>query len=264
MPNYYVENAERWKALAHIDYFTHFVKAWIPFNAWYRNYYQGLESDADIMQEIKTRNNKFKNRLVNLLQGAPEDNERQKFRAHLSDLHYQLEQTPIYNGDERISFLSIVVERNIKRSETIVYRGFTYKAEMDTTNRKKITVTVLDSKSVTRLSITQNNGYDFGQVENDPSYQRLTAEPKAKLKACYQEINPRKPVSLLTSDINNCIKIGSYHFINDADLIAKGVITAIYNLRNALFHGQIVPDRETQKVYEPAYHILSTLVEGLG
>ena len=92
----------------------------------------------------------------------------------------------------------------------------------------------------------------------------MSRERKTKLKRCYQEINPRKPVTLLTNDVGHCIKIGSYHFVNNADLIAKGVITVIYNLRNALFHGQIVPDRETQKVYEPAYHILSMLVEGLG
>lgn len=33
MPNYYVENAEKWKALSNIDYFTHFVEAWITSNA---------------------------------------------------------------------------------------------------------------------------------------------------------------------------------------------------------------------------------------
>lgn len=264
MPNYYVENAEKWKALANIDYFTHFVKAWIPFNAWYRNCYPALRTDAEIMQEIKTSNNRFKNRLVSLIEGSPGENESQKFKAYLSDLHHQLEQLPIHNGDESISFLNIVVERNIKKSETIVYRGFTYKVEMDASNSNKITSIVLDKDSVTRLSITQDSGYNLSEIENHSDYQRLTIEPKTKLKACYQEINPRKPENLLTSDTNNCIDIGSYHFVNDAELIAKGVITVIYNLRNALFHGQIVPDRETQKVYEPAYHILSMLVEALG
>ena len=35
------------------------------------------------------------------------------------------------------------------------------------------------------------------------------------------------------------------------------------NLRNVLFHGEIVPDNETNKVYEPAYHILYTLIQAL-
>lgn len=264
MPNYYVENAEKWKALANIDYFTHFVKAWIPFNAWYRNCYPGLESDAEIMQEVKTSNNRLRTRLIVLIEGAQGENESQKFRTYLSDLHYQLERSPIHNGDERISFLNLVVERNTKILGTMTYRGFTYKVDMEANNRKKIVTTVVDGRTVTRLSITQNNGYDIDEIENHASYRRMSRERKTKLKLCYQEINPRKPVTLLTNDVGHCIKIGSYHFVNNADLIAKGVITVIYNLRNALFHGQIVPDRETQKVYEPAYHILSMLVEGLG
>ena len=77
------------------------------------------------------------------------------------------------------------------------------------------------------------------------------------------EVNPRKPVSLLAGETGECIKIGSYRFVNDLNLIARSVITVIYNLHNSLFHGQIVTDKETQRVYEPAYHILSMLVEGL-
>ncbi len=59
------------------------------------------------------------------------------------------------------------------------------------------------------------------------------------------------------------LKIGNYNFVNDSELIAKAIITIIYNLRNSLFHGQLVPDRNTQLVYEPAYHILRMLVLSL-
>ncbi|MGD1922252.1 MAG: hypothetical protein ACFCAD_27165 [Pleurocapsa sp.] len=45
MASLYTENSEKWKALASIDYFIHFVKAWIPFNAWYKNYYPDLKTD---------------------------------------------------------------------------------------------------------------------------------------------------------------------------------------------------------------------------
>ena len=45
MPSTYTENADKWKSLADIDYFTHFVKAWIPFNAWYKTYYPTLSTN---------------------------------------------------------------------------------------------------------------------------------------------------------------------------------------------------------------------------
>lgn len=267
MPNYYVENADKWKALANIDYFTHFVKAWIPFNAWYRNSYPLLDNDAEIISTIKTESNRLKNRLISLIEGPDEDNESRKFRSYLSDLHYQLERTYIDCMGGHISFLNLVVDKNSKTREEFKYRYFTYKVDIDPGNRKKITTTVLDSAvspSVERYSITQNNGYNFSEIESDGAYGRLSAEVKMKLKSCYMEVNPRKPVSLLAGETDECIKVGSYRFVNDPNLIARSVITVIYNLRNSLFHGQIVPDKETQKIYEPAYHILSMLVEGLG
>jgi hypothetical protein len=263
MPNYYIENAEKWKALANIDYFTHFVKAWIPFNAWYRNSFTALDSDAEIMQEIKTTHNRFKDKLVTLIEGNSEDNEIRIFKMHLSDLHYHLERYPIYNNGERVSFLNLVVERNTKTIESMTYRTFVYKVETDIANRKRISTSILDKNAAVRLMIVQTNGYSAAEIEANPDYQRLPPELKAKAKTCYQSVNPRKPVCLLTTDEGDFIDVGTYHFINDAELISKAVITVIYMLRNALFHGQIIPDKDTQKVYEPAYHVLSTLVEGL-
>jgi hypothetical protein len=263
MPNYYVENAEKWKVLANIDYFTHFVKAWIPFNAWYRNSYTALDSDAEIMQAIKTTHNRFKDKLVALIEGPLEDNESRIFKMHLSDLHYHLERCPIHNTGERVSFLNLVVERNAKTIETMTYRNFVYKVEIDPANMKKISTTILDKKAATRLLIVQTNGYDVAEVEGNLDYQKLPPELKAKTRACYQAVNPRRPACLLTTNASDCIDVGSYHFINNADLIAKAVITVVYSLRNALFHGQIIPDRDTQRVYEPAYHILSMLVMSL-
>ena len=37
----------------------------------------------------------------------------------------------------------------------------------------------------------------------------------------------------------------------------------LYSLRNALFHGQIIPNKDTNLVYEPAYKILKMLIDGL-
>lgn len=261
MPNFYVENAEAWKALSNIDYFTYFVKAWIPFNAWYRNSYPSLESDAEIMQQIKTQPNRFKNRIISLLQNT--DSDSIVFKENLSRLHYQLERNPIYNRGVRISFENIVVEENPHTIETRTYRGFSYKVEIDTGNRKKVTSTIIDPKSVTRLNISQTNGYDLDEIINATQYDVLPPECKRILKACYEEVNPRKAVSLLVTDATNTIKIGNYNFVNDSELIAKAIITVIYTLRNSLFHGQLVPDRNTQLVYEPAYHILRMLVLSL-
>ena len=263
MTNYYVENAEIWKSLSNIDYFTYFVKAWIPFNAWYRNNYPALESDAEIMQQIKTQHNSFRNRIISLIENPETYNESKVFKANLAELHYQLERNHVYSRGIRISFTSIMVEENPQIIATRDYRRFSYKVEIDAGNKKRVTATIIDGKSVSRLNINQNNGHNIDEIINDSQYTILPPECQRILKDCYEEINPRKAIGLLSTDTSDSIEIGNYHFVNNLELIAKAIITVIYSLRNSLFHGQLVPNRDTQLVYEPAYHMLRMLVMSL-
>ncbi|WP_287693246.1 hypothetical protein, partial [Microcystis sp. M078S1] len=78
----YTENSEKWKNLASIDYFTHFIKAWIPFNAWYKNFYPDLTTDRKAIDEIKSTSNKFRNKLVSLLING--DNDGVAFKSRIA------------------------------------------------------------------------------------------------------------------------------------------------------------------------------------
>ena len=51
--NNYTENAEKWKVLADIDYITQFVKAWIAFNAWYKNYFPEFQKFQEFKQNMR-------------------------------------------------------------------------------------------------------------------------------------------------------------------------------------------------------------------
>lgn len=63
----YTQNSEEWKALSSIDYFTHFVKAWIPLSAWYKNYFPSCSTDRQAIDFIKSHPNRLKDKLVSLL-----------------------------------------------------------------------------------------------------------------------------------------------------------------------------------------------------
>jgi hypothetical protein len=65
MPNAYTENSQRWLDLSDVDYLAHFVRAWLAFNAWYRNAYTHT-SDRTIPDEIKWQSNTVRSRLVPL------------------------------------------------------------------------------------------------------------------------------------------------------------------------------------------------------
>lgn len=261
MPNVYTENAEKWRLLADVDYITQFVKAWIAFNAWYKNNYPDLKTDREAIDAIKKDPNRFKDRLESLLNG--DDNDSKMFKNEISNLHHQLERNIIRNKGEPISFENIVIETNPKNQERFKRNRITYEVIRDSNNQKLITSKVIDSKGNEKLLIEQNNGYDLEELKNDPQYQRLTPSQKNNLESCYKEINPKKPISLIARIDEQYIQIGSYLFINDVDSICKGVIEILYMMRNSLFHGEIIPDKPTNKVYEPAYHILHKLVEEL-
>ena len=131
---------------------------------------------------------------------------------------------------------------------------------MDPNNNKKINSKILNKKGE-KLSIEQSNGFNLKELENFAQYKKLNnEEQKNNLKECYKAINPKKPISLLSREKNKSIEIGGYNFIDDIDKICKAIIEVLYLLRNSLFHGEIIPGRETNNVYEPAYNILYGLV----
>ncbi|WP_055073845.1 hypothetical protein [Pseudanabaena sp. 'Roaring Creek'] len=258
----YTENAEKWKSLASIDYFTQFIKAWIPFNAWYKNFYPTIDTDRRAIDEIKANRNSFRNRLISLLED--QDNAGFTFKSRIAELHLQLERKYIYNKNERITFEKIKIEENTRLSYDFLRNNLKYEAIRGIPHRRgQIDIFIYNRDSTVKFSYTQTDGFDLDNLINNSNFQLLSPNQQNNLKACYEEINPSKTISLLSNDINNCIQMGNLHFINDRDKLCKGIIEIIYKLRNVLFHGEIIPDSDTNKVYEPAYQILHTLIQSL-
>jgi hypothetical protein len=263
MPSLYTENSEKWKSLASIDYFTQFIKAWIAFNAWYKNYYPELDTDRKAINEIKSHHNNFRNKLLSLLNDRGNDGI--AFKSRISELHLELERKHIFNKSERITFEKISIQPNPTKNYSFSRQSLTYKVAIGIPGKpaKEIQIDIICRKGNTKFSYVQSNGFDINDLTFHQDFIRLPASQQRNLKACYEEINPSKPINLLTQDSNNCIQMGSLHFINDTDKLCKGIIEIIYKLRNVLFHGEIVPDNDTNKVYEPAYHILYKLIQAL-
>jgi hypothetical protein len=255
---YYTENADKWRVLADIDYITYFVKAWIPFNAWYKNYYAELSTDNDIISEIKTNPNRFRDNMESLLRGTDIDS--RTFQNHIAALHTQLGRYTIRNKSEKITFEKVVLERNSKHKEISTRNGLKYEINRDPSNHKKIESKIVNCKNGNvKLLFQQTNGFDLESLKNCPDYLSLNPGQKETLSCCYNELNPNKPVCLLTTE-DEYLQIGQYHFINNIEILCKGIITILYLLRNSLFHGEIIPDKDTNRVYEHAYHILHQMV----
>ncbi|WP_201617418.1 hypothetical protein [Psychrobacter urativorans] len=263
MANGYVENVEKWKTLTDIDYFTYFIKAWISFNAWYKNQYVGINSDREAINKIKNESNSIRNKAIGLL--GSENEQATLFKASFASLHKSLMELAVHNGGERLYFEKFMCE--VDRSNLIQsFRNnkieYFVKIEMTRNDFGSILVTIKNSNNLTILNYTSRT-YDINDFSRKSAYLSLSSKQKEQITHAFNEANPFKYESLLTNDIDNCLEIGLYKFIDDKEKVFKCLIEIIYGLRNALFHGEIVPNKDHRKVYEHAYHVLKILLDSL-
>lgn len=255
MPSY-IAHIAKWKERAKIDFFTEFVKAWIPFNAWYNQSYKDANNDREILNEIK-RDSCVKTKLIRLLEN--DDTESNNFKNRLSYFHEILEDLQLKNNDFNVNFTNIVIERNNKKESKNESRGIKYSA-IYSNNRFCATVTTSYGDKTLNYS---HNEYDFVHFENAVRDSGISDTQVGYIKNCFKEINPFIPKNLITTDESNCLKIDKFKFVKDSELISKAIIENIYSLRCMLFHGSIEPKEDTEKLYECAYYILQNILESI-
>ena len=81
-----------------------------------------------------------------------------------------------------------------------------------------VLVTVVNSVGINLLNYNYI-AYDIQHLRSNRQFSGLSSVQKSFLEEKFNNANPRKPVNYLTSDPENCIKIGDYNFINEPRLI---------------------------------------------
>ncbi len=260
---------EKWVKQIDIDYYSYFIKAWIPFNAWYRDNFPSLDSDRAIINEIKSTGNRFRDSIIVLLNDqGPEG---VTFRTTISNLHNSLNSVSIsckqkHNPNYNISLTEICVENNPTDQDQITRRNINYYVRRERNNGKTL-VTVSDSNNVTKMNRNFPN-YSEGDLQSDSQYSKLTHTQQSTLINLYKNINPWYPCNLLfdvsRDSEHSSIKCGNINFTSDNVLLAKGIIECLYLLRNTLLHGELTPNEAALRVYNSAYDLLAIIVKKLG
>lgn len=264
MPNTPRENIEKWDKLAEIYYYSYFITTWISFNAWYNFSFPLITGDRAVINHIKNHPSGTKARFLSLLRGT--NQESIHFRENIAQLHYTLQNHNISTDEQRIWFESFVVE--LDRTNLVLnqnYNGIRYHVTV-TINNGEITQVVATVKNAANanLMVYTHTALDITHLRVFQQYIALSQVQKNTIEGYINFANPKKPVCLLTNDAPpDCIEIGQFRLINDENLIFKAVIEMLYGLRNKLFHGDLTPSPEANKVYEAAYRILKQIVEGI-
>ncbi len=255
---------DNWINKAEPDYYTMFIKAWIPFNAWYFNEYSTTK-DSVALEKVRNTSNKIRNRIVALIQN--QDNEAKNFRYNLGQLHFQLESRTIINYGKNVSFEKITLEGFIPQATTDTDRkGNIYKAIPNlTTGYKAI---IIDKNNRTIFDKTFNP-YSMTNFLLENQYISLPNDGiKEKIRICFANINPEKAISLISkSKIKSEFIVldadSKIHFINDTETIAKALLQILYTLRCLLFHGTLDPTETNHPIYEHAFNILKPIIKEL-
>jgi hypothetical protein len=259
MPINNTANIKQWLEKSEVDYFTQFVKAWIPLNAWYRNTYDTLEKERDILNEIKTDGNKIRSRFMARLEGNDPDS--QEIRNHIAALHRRLSADPLEDSKQRrISFEKVFIGKNPQNFAQNKIGQWIYRVERIASSQNVVS-TITSSRGNVHRTITQTAGWNIEEFELHSDYVSLSAGDKAILRQNYEAANPVSFASLLSATPPpDALEMDSYHFVKDKAAIFAGLIEILYSMRNMLFHGELVPDPQTNRTYEPAYHLLRHLI----
>jgi len=262
VPTFNAENAEIWRELCEVDYFTQFIKSWLAFNAWMRNAYPDIRQDRDLIEIIKEQSNPVRNKIRSLLTDTGQHG--QTFRNMVADLHTQLETT--YLIPERSAFEKRITFVEMLEINPTSQRSFSH-------SRVDYSIVRLATGKIEIKLIKQSDGtifYEFKQDNHNPpelkaniAFQQLKPTRQVKILEGLASIEPYKKISWLARPEDDSISIGSYKFKNDINGLCAAIIEIVYQMRCLLFHGELVPRKSYNLVYEPAYRIVKVFLDAL-
>lgn len=270
------ENINRWIEQSDIDYIGHYIKAWIPFNAWYNNNFRTLNSDREKINEIKKNPNTVRNAINSLMEGDSALS--MEFKSHLASLISHTGELNIQGRDGLINFENIIKVKNAinqKKEDFGVNKYFVRRTDSSTLGQvTQVRINVNRKSNNSRVFNYSHTEYDLEHLQNFPSYQSLSSQVKTQIRMYYQELIPFSTESIIENSLSetpiNYYKCDNFNLRRDvtntscyAHLIIKALIEILYQLRNVVFHGELVPNRDAQKVYAPAFHVLKIILEKL-
>jgi hypothetical protein len=272
------ENLKRWIEQSNIDYVTYFIKAWIPFNAWYNSHFPALDGERAKINATKNNANPVRNGISAYLENDGQEGE--NFRSYLSALHHGLQNHILTSETGIISFHEIIKEKNPKNlvnNETL--NGITYYLKREDSGKlgviNQIQVFLKNSTGTTFFSY-QHTEFDFEHLKlsatTNANFGALSAKQQENTRVFFLQLIPIITTNAIETNLQttpkNFYKCDSYHFKRDTvdsycrgNYVCKSLVETLYQLRNILFHGELIPSDGIQPIYKNAYFLLKMILE---
>ena len=255
------ENVQEWVKLIEVDWLGQYAKTWMAFNAWYRSSL-GTGNDRSIIDKIKDDKKEICSLMEPFLMQVGTD--QKAFQFDIAELHNSLERTNIKSKSRKISFRT-VEDYKYAQSVKKTLNQITYNIKIVRKEDKKKRIVMVTNSSDKVIFNTSIKRKKEEADLNEAWFKSVFSETKHSLSDSQQEtlkglLKESSPIHDLLASNTDHIQIGTFQFINNENLIIRSLIETLYQLRNSLFHGEITPTPEVQKVYEPAYLILKRIL----
>lgn len=270
---------DKWLERAKEDFYTLFVKSWIPFNAWYNRDIAplaGSDTDRACINYICKHNNTYKDKILAYLRGNTREDLR--FQQEMVDLHLALLKHPIPDAATPINFKTTTIYDDSHPLEDNDFYSIHYKIE----RKPKTSGSGFDydvkvtEKGTGALRFNQTfNRWKMEDLEGHADFAQFSEAVKKKLKEAFLAVYIKAPTNVIKKPVIrngveskplNSVTYGKEekaYFINDEDRVAQVLIQMLYDLRCEIFHGELEPKISSMEVYEHAYHIQLMLIKEL-
>lgn len=239
---------KHFKEFIEIDYFTCFSKCYFALNAYIKAKFECSDREKiDILKEDLAIQNRFKELLNNAT-----------FYSNLKEFKQRLYDTKVKNEGHIISFEKVKIQsfqnKDITNNNQPIKRdGITYILKICSGKDEKISFECINSKEET---IQEKTTCKYAELETELNRTKLSKSQRDFIKSCFDE-----EISQYTRNLMNIIDDIEPTKTTDYQLIYKGFIEILYQLRNALFHGEIDPKEENAcKVYKLAYLLFKDFI----
>ena len=266
------DNLKRWRDVAEVDWFSQFIKAWIPFNAWMTDTYGDI-SDREMLDHVKGTANVVKNKALPMMSknlrlardaaGGWQDDgsEAQEFRLTIGELNRRLQECIVTGRRGRVCFETVDIGPNANRDEQTHKWKRDFRCRRDFPNRGEVHIEISASKTLPAYALTLPS-HNRRVLEDDVTFRALKDEQRGLLLSLFEAVAPRLVMNVLAEPgAQRSLVYGDVHFVDDAEKNFSALIEVVYGLRNALFHGSITPNEAHNQIYKPAYLIAMRLVK---
>lgn len=248
------EAARKWRDQAQFDYIGPFVKSWAAFNAWFRHGC-GSSSDADGLAYVTTKDNPVRNTAIPLLNKNKTNDRAQKFKANIADLHERLSDYDLNKTDPKTGTIYTIRLSSVR----VLNQGKPQKRQH---SGDQFLVHRVNKKWRSEIKRNGNIAFEFEQDEWDADelvtfgkFIKLSQTRRTFLQATYNGADPC-PLMDLTAGVADELPIGDVPFRCTEQELFSGLVRVLYDMRNSLLHGELVPNETALRCYEPAYWLL--------